>query len=94
MELWILGGSFLLLLLVGVPVAFAIGLSSVAAMLAADLPVALVFQKMVGGMQVFSLPGHPLLRLCRRADAATAASPSASWCWPTDWWATCAAGWA
>jgi tripartite ATP-independent transporter DctM subunit len=59
MELWILGGSFLLLLLVGVPVAFAIGLSSVAAMLAADLPVALVFQKMVGGMQVFSFLAIP-----------------------------------
>jgi len=54
MELWVLGLSFALLLLLGVPVAFAIGLSSVATMLAADLPLALVFQKMVGGMQVFS----------------------------------------
>lgn len=59
MELWILAGSFLLLLLIGVPVAFAIGLSSVAAMVAADLPVALVFQKMVGGMQVFSFLAIP-----------------------------------
>lgn len=59
MELWILGGSFLLLLLLGVPVAFAIGLSSVATILAADLPIALVFQKMVGGMQVFSFLAIP-----------------------------------
>ncbi len=59
MELWILGGSFLLLLLLGVPVAFAIGLSSVATIVAADLPIALVFQKMVGGMQVFSFLAIP-----------------------------------
>jgi tripartite ATP-independent transporter DctM subunit len=59
MELWILGGSFLLLLLLGVPVAFAIGLSSIATIVAADLPIALVFQKMVGGMQVFSFLAIP-----------------------------------
>ncbi|WP_428503564.1 TRAP transporter large permease [Roseateles sp.] len=59
MELWVLGLSFALLLLLGVPVAFAIGLSSVATMLAADLPLALVFQKMVGGMQVFSFLAIP-----------------------------------
>jgi tripartite ATP-independent transporter DctM subunit len=43
----------------GVPVAFAIGLSSVATILAAGLPVAVVFQKMVGGMQVFSFLAIP-----------------------------------
>ena len=59
MELWVLGLSFALLLLLGVPVAFAIGLSSVATMLVADLPLALVFQKMVGGMQVFSFLAIP-----------------------------------
>ena len=52
-------GSFVLLLLLGVPVAFAIGLSSVATVLAADLPMAVVFQKMVGGMQVFSFLAIP-----------------------------------
>ena len=41
------------------PVAFAIGLSSVATILAAGLPVAVVFQKMVGGMQVFSFLAIP-----------------------------------
>ena len=59
MELWVLCGSFALLLLLGVPVAFAIGLSSVATVLAADLPMAVVFQKMVGGMQVFSFLAIP-----------------------------------
>jgi tripartite ATP-independent transporter DctM subunit len=59
LELWILCGSFVLLLLLGVPVAFAIGLSSVATALAADLPMAIVFQKMVGGMQVFSFLAIP-----------------------------------
>ena len=54
MELTVLCVSFTLLLVLGAPVAFAIGLSSVATILAADLPVAIVFQKMVGGMQVFS----------------------------------------
>lgn len=59
MELTILAVSFTLFLLIGVPVAFAIGLSSVVTILAAGLPVALVFQKMVGGMQVFSFLAIP-----------------------------------
>ena len=59
MELTVLCVSFTLLLLLGVPVAFAIGLSSVATIVAAGLPVAIVFQKMVGGMQVFSFLAIP-----------------------------------
>lgn len=59
MELTILALSFTLLLVLGVPVAFAIGLSSVATILAAGLPMAVVFQKMVGGMQVFSFLAIP-----------------------------------
>ncbi|MDZ4075560.1 MAG: TRAP transporter large permease [Hylemonella sp.] len=59
MELTILALSFTVLLLLGVPVAFAIGLSSVATIIAAGLPVAVVFQKMVGGMQVFSFLAIP-----------------------------------
>ncbi len=59
MELTVLGVSFTLLLLLGVPVAFAIGLSSVATIVAAGLPIAVVFQKMVGGMQVFSFLAIP-----------------------------------
>jgi tripartite ATP-independent transporter DctM subunit len=59
MELTILAVSFTILLLIGVPVAFAIGLASVATILAAGLPIAVVFQKMVGGMQVFSFLAIP-----------------------------------
>lgn len=58
-ELWVMAGSFVLLLLLGVPVAFSIGLASVAAALASDLPLAIVFQKMVGGMQIFSFLAIP-----------------------------------
>ena len=59
MELTILAITFTVLLLLGVPVAFAIGLSSIATILAAGLPMAVVFQKMVGGMQVFSFLAIP-----------------------------------
>ncbi len=59
MELTVLAVSFTVLLLLGVPVAFAIGLSSGATILAAGLPIAIVFQKMVGGMQVFSFLAIP-----------------------------------
>src|SRR5690349_3753021 len=59
MELTILALSFTALLVLGVPVAFAIGLSSVATILYAGLPTAVVFQKMVGGMQVFSFLAIP-----------------------------------
>jgi tripartite ATP-independent transporter DctM subunit len=59
MELTVLALSFTLFLVIGVPVAFAIGLSSVATIIAAGLPVAVVFQKMIGGMQVFSFLAIP-----------------------------------
>lgn len=59
MELTVLCVTFALLLLIGVPVAFAVGLASVATILVAGLPVAVVFQKMVGGMQVFSFLAIP-----------------------------------
>ncbi|HEX6704492.1 MAG TPA: TRAP transporter large permease [Albitalea sp.] len=59
MELTVLAISFTLLLLIGVPVAFAIGLASIATIVAAGLPIQVVFQKMVGGMQVFSFLAIP-----------------------------------
>ncbi len=59
MELTVLTIAFTLLLLLGVPVAFAIGLSSIATILAAGLPLPVVFQKMIGGMQVFSFLAIP-----------------------------------
>lgn len=51
--------SFTLLLLLGVPVIFSIGLCSLATVLVAGLPMGVVFQKMVGGMQVFSFLAIP-----------------------------------
>ena len=63
MELTILSLSFLALLVLGVPVAFSIGLASVATVLYAGLPVAVVFQKMVGGMQIFSFLAIPFFCL-------------------------------
>jgi tripartite ATP-independent transporter DctM subunit len=59
MELTVLGLSFIGLLVLGVPVAFSIGLASIATIVAAGLPTAVVFQKMVGGMQVFSFLAIP-----------------------------------
>ena len=59
MELTVLAATFTVLLLIGMPVAFAIGLSSIATILAAGLPTAVVFQKMVGGMQIFSFLAIP-----------------------------------
>ena len=59
MELTVLSISFAVLLVLGVPVAFSIGLASVATVLYAGMPVAIVFQKMVGGMQIFSFLAIP-----------------------------------
>ncbi len=59
MELAVLSVTFLALLLIGVPVAFSIGLASIATVLYAGIPVPIVFQKMVGGMQVFSFMAIP-----------------------------------
>ena len=59
MELTVLSISFAILLVLGVPVAFSIGLASVATVLYSGMPVEIVFQKMVGGMQVFSFLAIP-----------------------------------
>ena len=59
MELTVLSLSFALLLVLGVPVAFSIGLASVCTVLYSGMPVAIVFQKMIGGMQVFSFLAIP-----------------------------------
>ena len=59
MELAILGISFLLFLLLGVPVAFAIGLSAICTILYEGLPVAVLFQQMMSGMNIFSFLAIP-----------------------------------
>lgn len=59
MALIILCVAFLVLLLIGVPVAFAIGLSAVATILYEGLPLAVVFQRMSSGMNIFSFLAIP-----------------------------------
>ena len=59
MALTILCMSFVLFLILGVPVAFAIGLSAVCTILYEGLPVAVVFQRMTSGMTVFSFLAIP-----------------------------------
>ena len=54
MALTILCVSFLLFLILGVPVAFAIGLSAVCTILYEGLPTLVIFQRMMSGMNVFS----------------------------------------
>ena len=59
MALSILAVSFFGLLVFGVPVAFAIGLSAVATILYEGLPLAVVFQRMTAGMNIFSFLAIP-----------------------------------
>ncbi len=59
MALTILGVVFTLLLLLGVPVAFSIGLSSLAALWYEGMPLAVGFQQMISGMNPFSFLAIP-----------------------------------
>jgi tripartite ATP-independent transporter DctM subunit len=59
MELWILFGSFTLLMLIGTPIAFCLGVSSLATVLYMGLPPLVVFQRMNSGMSVFSMLAIP-----------------------------------
>ena len=59
MELIILFGVFIILLLLAVPVAFCLGLSSLTALYYLDIPLVVVFQRMASGMNVFALMAIP-----------------------------------
>lgn len=59
MELWVLFGSFTLLLLIGTPVAFCLGISSFATVLYLGLPPLIVFQRLNSGVSVFALMAIP-----------------------------------
>ncbi len=59
MELTILCISFIGLLLLGVPVAFAIGLAAICTILYEGLPMAVLFQQMMSGMNIFSFLAIP-----------------------------------
>ncbi len=59
MELMILVGVLVLLLALGVPVAFALLGASLATFLALDIPLVVVFQRLAAGMSVFTLMAIP-----------------------------------
>lgn len=59
MELWILFGSFVLLLFIGTPVAFCLGASSFFTVLYLGLPPVVVFQRLNSGISVFALMAIP-----------------------------------
>ncbi len=59
MELFILFGTFFTLLILGVPVAFALGASALATMAYLDIPLIVGFQRMAAGMNVFALMAIP-----------------------------------
>lgn len=59
MELWILFGVFTLLMLIGTPIAFCLGIASFATMLYIGRPPEVVFQQLNSGMSVFSMLAIP-----------------------------------
>ncbi|MGF7173925.1 TRAP transporter large permease [Azospirillum doebereinerae] len=59
MELTVLAVSFFGLLILGVPVAFAIGLSALFTIMYEGLPYAVIFQQMTSGMNIFSFLAIP-----------------------------------
>ena len=59
MALTILGVTFFGFLALGVPVAFAIGLSALCTILYEGLPIAVLFQQMMSGMNIFSFLAIP-----------------------------------
>lgn len=84
MELMVLIGVLVLLLIIGVPVAFALGIASLATFYMLDIPLIVGFQRMAASMNIFALMAIPFFvfagdlmhragiaeRLIRVADAA------------------------
>jgi tripartite ATP-independent transporter DctM subunit len=84
MELIALMGTLAVLLIIGVPVAFALGAASLFTFFLLDIPLAVPFQRMAAGMNIFALMAIPFFvfagdlmhragiaeRLIRVADAA------------------------
>lgn len=59
MELWVLFGTFGLLLLIGTPVAFCLGVASFATVAYMGIPPVVVFQRLNSGVSVFALMAIP-----------------------------------
>ena len=64
MAIFILLGSFTIVCLMGMPVAYALGLAAILAALSIDLPLEAVMLKVSGGMSGFSLLAIPFFILC------------------------------
>lgn len=59
MELWVLFGGFTLLMFMGMPIAFCLGISSLATVLYMGLPPVVVFQQINSGMNAFAMMAIP-----------------------------------
>ena len=59
MEIWVLFGTFVVLLLIGTPVAFCLGVASFATILYLGIPPVVVFQRLNSGVSVFALMAIP-----------------------------------
>jgi tripartite ATP-independent transporter DctM subunit len=59
MELAILFGTFAILLLIGMPIAFCLGVASLATVLYMDVPPVVIFQQMNSGMNAFAMMAIP-----------------------------------
>ncbi|WP_075217716.1 TRAP transporter large permease [Mongoliimonas terrestris] len=59
MELWILFGSFAFLVLIGMPIAFCLGISSFITVVYLGLPPIIVFQRINSGMNAFAMMAIP-----------------------------------
>lgn len=59
MELWILFGTFTVLLLIGMPIAFCLGISALATVLYIGMPPIIVFQQINSGMNAFAMMAIP-----------------------------------
>ena len=66
MDVLILIGSFAVVCLLGMPVAYALGLAAILAALWIGMPLEAVMLKVSGGMSSFSLLAIPFFILCRR----------------------------
>ena len=94
MGLLVLLGVFALCVVIGVPVAFALGVAAVSAFFLEGLPLLIAFQRIISGINVFSLMAIPFfifagelmfhggiaIRLVRFASAAVGAV-RADWVW-------------
>lgn len=59
MDLIVLFGTFIALLILGVPVAFCLGLAALATLFYLDIPLVVAFQRMAAGIDVFALLAIP-----------------------------------